>query len=86
MTEILKFFQKGTLFKNRRYSGFTHCVKSIQNRSFFWSVFFIFGLNNNGPEKSLHLDIFRAVFFFNKSVDECGFVHNYQINTLRKNP
>ena len=50
-----------------------HCVKSIQTRSFFWSIFsrirteygylFVFGPNARkwGPEKAPHLDTFHAV-------------------------
>ena len=50
-----------------------HCVKSVQIRSFFWSVFPEFGLNTEryrvfspnvgkyGPEKTPYLDTFHAV-------------------------
>ena len=48
-----------------------HCVKSVQIRSFFWSVFshirteylsvFIPNAGKYGPEKTLYLDIFHAV-------------------------
>ena len=34
----------------------SHCVKSAEIRSFFWSVFPVFE-----PEKTTYLDTFRAV-------------------------
>ena len=34
-----------------------HCVKSVQIRSFFWSVFSVFG-----PGKTPYLETFHAVF------------------------
>ena len=39
------------------------CVKSIQIRSFFWSVFTLFSPNAGKyvPEKTPHLDKFHAV-------------------------
>ena len=40
-----------------------HCVKSVRIRSFFWSVFPLFGLNTGkyGAEKTPYLDTFHAV-------------------------
>ena len=38
-----------------------HCVKNVQIRSFFWSVFSRIR-TEYGPEKTLYLDTFHAVF------------------------
>ena len=40
-----------------------HCVKSVQIRSFFWSVFSAISPNigKYGPKKTPYLDIFHAV-------------------------
>ena len=41
-----------------------HCVKSVQIRSFFWSVFSCIQ-TEYGPEKTPYLDTFRAVLAAN---------------------
>ena len=42
-----------------------HCVKSVQTRSLFWSVFPVFSLTMRkyGSEKTTYLDTFHAVHF-----------------------
>ena len=45
---------------------FTHCVKSVQIRNFFWSVFFRIrteygNAGKYGPEKTPYLDTFHTV-------------------------
>ena len=44
-------------------SNSSHCVKSVQIRSFFWSVFSVFSPNVRKcwPEKTSYLDTFHAV-------------------------
>ena len=55
---------------NGYYEG-RHCVKSVQMRSFFWSLFSEYGeilhispysvrMRKNGPEKTPYLDTFQA--------------------------
>ena len=56
-------------------TNLVHCMKSVQIRSFFWSVLSIFGLNMEiysafspntgkyGPEKTPYLDLFHVVVF-----------------------
>ena len=43
-----------------------HCVKSVQIRSFFWSVFYRIQ-TAYGPEKTPYLDTFHTVHYFLKS-------------------
>ena len=44
-----------------RYNvGILHCVKSVQIRRFFWSVFSRIR-TEYGPEKTLYLDTFHTV-------------------------
>ena len=38
-----------------------HCVKSVQIRSFFWSIFSL-STGKYGPEKTPYFDAFHAVF------------------------
>ena len=53
-----------------------HCVKSVQMRSYFWSVFFCIrteyspNTGKYGPEVTLYLDTFHAVvdLFIEKSL------------------
>ena len=40
-----------------------HCVKSVQVRSFFWSVFSP-NTKKYGPEITLYLNTFHAVWFY----------------------
>ena len=42
-------------------TGSYHCMKSVQIRSFFWSVFFR-TRTEYGPEKTPYLDTFHAVY------------------------
>ena len=44
-----------------------HCVKSVQIRSFFWSVFFRIRTEYD-PEKTLYLDTFHTVIEVNGNV------------------
>ena len=48
--------------------SFMHCVKSVQIRSNFWSVFSCIGLNTGKyiPEITLYLDTFHTVMFIMK--------------------
>ena len=41
--------------------GNSYCVKSVQIRSFFWSIF-SYIRTEYGPEKTMYLDTFHAVF------------------------
>ena len=45
---------------NQRNVNLFHCVKSVQIRSFFWSVFSL-NTEKYGPEKTLCLDTFHGV-------------------------
>ena len=66
-----------------------HCVKSVQIRSFFWSVFSR-NAGKYGPEKALYLDTFHTVhvyikkslmkaFFLNATIENTCFLdHDYR--------
>ena len=50
-----------TYLKKHISSQQEHCVKSVQIRSFFWSVFSP-NAGKYGPEKTPYLDTFHAVY------------------------
>ena len=53
---LQKIFVKGDVDKGHLT---THCAKSVQIRSFFWSVFSVFSVFE--PEKTPYLDTFHTV-------------------------
>ena len=63
----LKFLWPGHLKRIAEASN--HCVKSVQIRNFFWSIFSIFSRNARkyGPEKTPYLDTFHAVNIFSSN-------------------
>ena len=56
-------FTNVTIFVADSFGSYWHCVKSIQIRSFFWSVFSRIR-TEYGPEKTPYLDTFHAVSIF----------------------
>ena len=83
--EFCKIFRNSYFVKHQQtatldcWSFLIHCLKSVQIRSFFWSVFSriqteyvylsVFSLNagKNGPEKTAYLDTFHVVIVYKRS-------------------
>ena len=58
-----KILQDGKMLTWEHYITNRHCVKSVQLRNFFWSVFSRIrtDVGKYGPEKTPYLDTFHAV-------------------------
>ena len=83
--EFCKIFRNSYFVKHQQtatldcWSFLIHCLKSVQIRSFFWSVLSriqieyvylsVFSLNagKNGPEKTAYLDTFHVVIVYKRS-------------------
>ena len=52
---VIRFFAGQLIYYLFRKIQTKHCLKSVQKRSFFWSVFSLFGLNTEIYEVNLFI-------------------------------